>query len=59
MNDPNHTVWTIAIAIAKAHLKTRPFEIRSSKNPDFECFGVSGFKMFPDFEWSDFRSPLH
>ena len=39
-------VGTIALAIAKA----RSFEIRSSK---------TGFQMFPDFEWSDFRSPLY
>ena len=29
--------------------KTQSFEICSSK---------SGFQLFPDFEWSDFRSPL-
>ena len=44
-------VWTLALAIDKA----RPFENRTIWNSTFK---KSGFQMFPDLEWSDFRSPL-
>ena len=43
-------VGTIAIA------KARQFENWTIRNPTFK---KSGFQMFPDFEWSDFRSPLY
>ena len=36
--------------------KARPFENRTIWNPTFK---KSGFQMFPDFKWSDFRSPLY
>ena len=39
---------TIAIA--------QPFETWTIRNPIFK---KSGLQMFPDFEWSDFRSPLY
>ena len=45
-------VGTKAIAIGKA----RPFENRTIWN---QTFKKSGFQMFPDFKWSDFRSPLY
>ena len=45
-------VGTIAVAIAKA----RPFENRTIWNPTFE---KTGFQMFLDFEWLDFRSSLY
>ena len=45
-------VGTKAIAIAKA----LPFENLTIWNPTFK---KSGFQMFPNFKWSDFRSPLY
>ena len=42
----------IAISIAKA----LPFENRTIRNTTFK---KSGFQIFQDFEWSDFRSPLY
>ena len=42
-------VGTIAIA------KARPHENRTIWNPTFK---KSGFQMFPDSKWSDFRSHL-
>ena len=45
-------VGTIAIANAKA----RPFENRTIWNPTFK---KSGFQIFPEFKWSDLRSPVY
>ena len=45
-------VGTIAIAITKA----QQFENQTIWNRTFK---KSGFQMFPDFKWSDFRSPLY
>ena len=44
-------VGNIAIAISKAW----PFENQTILNPTFK---MSGFQMFLDFKWSNFRSPL-
>ena len=45
-------IGTTAIVIAKA----QPFENRTIWNPTFK---QSGFQMFPDFKWSDFKFLLY
>ena len=42
--------------IARAKAQAWPFENRTIWNPTFK---KSGFHMFPDFKWSDYRSPLY
>ena len=42
--------------IASALAKDLPFESRTFCNPTIKNYG---FQMFPDFKWSDFRSPLN
>ena len=47
---PTHPSLVGTIPKAKA----QPFENWTFWNPDFK---MSGFQIFPDFKWSDFRSP--
>ena len=50
-------VGTIAVAIVKASgFNYLTFENLTIWNPTFK---KSGFQMFPNFEWSGFRSPLY
>ena len=51
LNGPVFKWYELKQSLKPDHLKTGPFEIWPSKSLDF--------KMFSDFKWSDFKSPLY